>query len=176
MASWPNHKPECKKMRELRKTQASKRRIPYLKRCQRARQFCLQEKWPQAENELRLMLLEDETDSGTWGNLGSVLEAQGNIHQAILCLRKSVQLRPDRADTHYNLGVTLQNCDQLEEAIECYGNCLRLDPKHKNAATNRHIAKSLLQGPQTLPGGVTVETTSDRSSGVVTYSVRAPGK
>lgn len=168
-------------MRKLRKAKASNDDIPYMKRCQRARQFCLREKWSQAENELRLMLLEDATDSGTWGNLGRVLEAQGEIPQAIRCLRKSVQLRPDRADTHYNLGVTLQNCDQLEEAVECYDNCLRLDPEFGGAATNRHIAQSLLAGPQTLPGGATFETVRNQGGGgggggYVTYSVRAPGQ
>jgi len=171
-ADWASHKIECKKMRKLRKRKASSGKISYLQRDERARQFCFRQKWAEAENEFRLMIAEDATDSGVWGNLGRVLEAQGDVDGAVRCLKKATYLRPDLADRHYNLGVTLQNCGKLAEAVNSYDKCLDIDPTFYDAATNRDIARNLMAPMKMMPSGVTVETT--QSDGVCVTSFTAP--
>ena len=174
--AWTSHKAECKKMRKLRKEKdASNKKIPYLKRSERARQFCFREKWAQAENEFRIMLLEDPSDAGMWGNLGRVLEAQGDVPGAIRCLTRSTQLGPHRADTHYNLGVTLQNCGKYAEALKAYDTCLKVDPSYVDARDNRDIVRAFTRGPQVTPSGVTMEAKQGPGGAYYSISATAPG-
>jgi len=54
----------------------------------------------------------------SWNLLGSVLAAQGDA-RAEQAYRRALMLRPDHAETHYNLGVFFLETGRLDEAIAC---------------------------------------------------------
>ena len=51
----------------------------------------------------------------TW----ACLKEQGKLDEAIACFRRALELKPDVAETHSNLGVALKEQGKLDEAIAC---------------------------------------------------------
>ncbi len=47
--------------------------------------------------------------------------------------RTALKLNPDYADAHYNLGLALAGCGQIEEAIAHFQKALKLKPDHATA-------------------------------------------
>ena len=54
-----------------------------------------------------------------------------------------MELKPDYAEAHSNLGVALQDQGKLDEAVACYRRALELKPDYADAHTNRAIARLL---------------------------------
>ena len=52
--------------------------------------------------------------------MGVVLKDIGEYEQAVVSYNKSLSLRPNHADTYYNLGNALQDQGKLEEAIDVF--------------------------------------------------------
>src|SRR5450759_805703 len=52
--------------------------------------------------------------------LGLCYIQQGQALDGIRLVEKSLELRPDYADAHYNLGCALQALDRLDEAVARY--------------------------------------------------------
>ena len=50
--------------------------------------------------------------------------------------RKAIQIKPDYAETHNNLGITLQYLGQLEEALASYREALAIKPDYIPAEKN----------------------------------------
>ena len=48
--------------------------------------------------------------------------------EAVACYRRALELKPDYAEAHNNLGIALKEQGNLEEAAACYLRALRLDP------------------------------------------------
>ena len=48
--------------------------------------------------------------------LGAALRGQGKLQEAVQAYDKAIQLNPDYAEAHSNLGVTLQELGKLEDA------------------------------------------------------------
>ena len=65
--------------------------------------------------------------------MGCVLDSQGKPREAIAAY-KSLAIKPDYADAHYNLGNTHQSQGKLEEAIAAYKNALEINPNYSNAS------------------------------------------
>ena len=63
-----------------------------------------------------------------WGALGAALLEAGDDAQAEKCLRKAIELKPDYAEAHANLGVVLANNKQPDEAAQHLWLALLLDP------------------------------------------------
>ena len=55
-----------------------------------------------------------------WKVLAAVLKQNGRIKESLVVSQKSVQLDPQDAGAHYNLGVTLQELGRLKEAEASY--------------------------------------------------------
>ncbi len=68
--------------------------------------------------------------------LGTVLEAQGRLDEAIECFRKAVLLKPGFVAACNDLGVALQTAGRLEEAATSYAHTLRLKPDFAIASYN----------------------------------------
>lgn len=51
-------------------------------------------------------------------------------------IERSLELEPERADWHSNLGIVLQERLRLDEAIAAYQRAIELDPAHANAHSN----------------------------------------
>lgn len=73
-----------------------------------------------------------------WGHhiLGSALQCQGRIPEALACYRKVIGLRPDFAETHYFLANALRESGALSEAASSYRQAIRLQPDYVEALSN----------------------------------------
>ena len=63
-----------------------------------------------------------------WKVLAAVLKQKGKINESLIISQKSVQLDPQDAGAHYNLGATLQELRRLEEAEASYKQSITLKP------------------------------------------------
>jgi predicted TPR repeat methyltransferase len=59
--------------------------------------------------------------------------------EAVALIERSLELEPDRADWHSNLGIVLQDRLRLHEAAAAYERAIALDPDHANAHNNRGV-------------------------------------
>ena len=55
-----------------------------------------------------------------WKVLGAILGQTSRISEAVNANQKSVELAPQDAEAHYNLGITLQELGRLDEAEASY--------------------------------------------------------
>ena len=53
---------------------------------------------------------------------------QGNPNEAIDCYRRALELKPDYAEAHSNLGNVLQDQGRLDDAVACFRRTLELKP------------------------------------------------
>jgi len=56
------------------------------------------------------------TESRMFSNYGAILKDLGEFKKAEIVLRRAIELQPDFADAHFNLGITLNNLGKIEEA------------------------------------------------------------
>lgn len=61
---------------------------------------------------------------------------RGNAAEAVALIERSLELEPERADWHSNLGIVLQDRLRLEDATAAYRRAIALDPSHANAHSN----------------------------------------
>jgi predicted TPR repeat methyltransferase len=67
---------------------------------------------------------------------GVLAHQQARSEQAVALIERSLELEPDRADWHSNLGIVLQDRLKLDDAIAAYQRAIALDPDHANAHNN----------------------------------------
>ena len=72
-----------------------------------------------------------------WKVLAAVLQKMGKINESLVVVQKSVQLDPQDAEAHNNLGVTLQEQGRLDEAETNYRKAIALKPDFAEA--HRHL-------------------------------------
>ena len=58
------------------------------------------------------------------------------LDAAVKSYEKSLAIKPDYAEVHYNLGVTFQELGQLDEAVKCYKKALAIKPDYAIACNN----------------------------------------
>jgi tetratricopeptide (TPR) repeat protein len=61
-------------------------------------------------------------------NLGGVLLERGQTDQAIECFQRALEIRPESAELHYNLGMALEGASRSEAALEHYSHATELVP------------------------------------------------
>ena len=61
---------------------------------------------------------------------------QGRLDEAVACCRRALELKPDFAVAHYNLGNALKDMGNLDEAAASYRRALQLNPDFYEAQTN----------------------------------------
>ena len=66
-------------------------------------------------------------------NLAATFRAQGRSEDAIALLRRAIDLAPDLADAHWNLGNALRDTGALDAAAASYRRILEIDPQHAPA-------------------------------------------
>jgi len=74
--------------------------------------------------------------------IGTVYEDLGKYIEAIEIFRKVIEIKPDFADAHANLGVTLKSMGRLEEAKESYKKAIEIEPKNAGRYYNLAITLS----------------------------------
>ena len=65
--------------------------------------------------------------------LGTVLQSQGRVQEAIHAYRQARQYQPDYADTHYWLGNALHQSGAMRDAIASYRQAIKLKPNFPEA-------------------------------------------
>jgi protein O-GlcNAc transferase len=92
-----------------------------------------------AELECRTrVLVEAYPNSGfAWKLLGASLKFQGK--DALFALRRATELLPDDPETHNNLGVSLQELGQPDNAVSHYRRALQIKPDYAEAHNNLGI-------------------------------------
>ena len=61
---------------------------------------------------------------------------QGKLGEAVACHRRALEVRPDHAEAHDNLGNALKEQGKLDEAVACYRRALELKPDFAEAHNN----------------------------------------
>ena len=69
-------------------------------------------------------------------NLGTVLDKQGRLDEAVACMREAVRLRPDFPEAHNKLGSVFQKQRRSDEAAACCREALRLRQNYPEAHHN----------------------------------------
>jgi len=69
-------------------------------------------------------------------NLGTALQAKGDLQAAIACFQTALRLRPDFASAHNNLGTAWQLQGDLNAAIACYRTAIQFNPRSAEAHYN----------------------------------------
>ena len=59
------------------------------------------------------------------------LKDQGKLDEAVACYRRALELKPDFAEAHNNLGIALSDQGKLDEAVACYRRALELKPDYR---------------------------------------------
>ncbi|MBD1868470.1 CHAT domain-containing protein [Cyanobacteria bacterium FACHB-471] len=67
---------------------------------------------------------------------GRTLAARGRLNEAIAAYRRAIQIDPNLAVAHNNLGIVLARRGRLQEAADAYHEAIRLDPNLANAYNN----------------------------------------
>ena len=67
-------------------------------------------------------------------SLGTTLQQQGRLEEALKSFDKAVQLKPDDAELWVNLGNVLAELTRLDEALLSFQHALKLNPRHPEAA------------------------------------------
>lgn len=60
--------------------------------------------------------------------LAIALIGQGKLEEAATCYRRVLELNPDVADTHNNLGTVFRKLGRHDEAVDCFRRALALNP------------------------------------------------
>ena len=63
------------------------------------------------------------------------MKDQGKLDEAVACYRRALELKPDYAEAHNNLGNALKDQGKLDEAVACYRRALELKPDFAEATT-----------------------------------------
>ena len=132
----------------------------------------------EAEACLREMLVIIPS-SNAHNNLGSVLQKQGRISEAIECYRRAAKLDPDNSTIWNNLGSALHAAEELDESARCYRRALTIAPEYCDAILNLGnvlIAKGLNdEGIQTyrrlILMSVQIEINNPRPAGQAAQSL-----
>ena len=71
-----------------------------------------------------------------WKVLGAILGKTSRISEAVNANQKSVELAPQDAEAHYNLGITLQELGRFDEAEASYTKAIAFKPDYALAYNN----------------------------------------
>jgi len=67
---------------------------------------------------------------------GACHKALNQLEAAVKCYEQALAIKPDYAEAHSNLGVTLQELGQMEKAVKCYEQALTIKPDYAEAHSN----------------------------------------
>ncbi|KAJ8667942.1 hypothetical protein QAD02_009605, partial [Eretmocerus hayati] len=102
--------------------------------CMSARTLLRNADWLNEENLYRSALRINPPKA--YGNLGSVLSAQGRVNEAEQAFVEALRHRPNMADVHYNLGILQQGRRNYQEAILSYQRAIHFRPSLAQAYVN----------------------------------------
>ena len=66
----------------------------------------------------------------------------GQVDEAIAHYQKALEIKPDYAEAHNNLGLALAGCGRVDEAIICFQKALEIKPDYAEARRNLDAAQA----------------------------------
>ena len=85
---------------------------------------------PQAESIYNQILQSDPDQPVALHLLGVIAHQVGNNDIAVDLITKALAIKPDLAEAHSNLGLTLLTLGKLDEAFACYRRAIALNPRN----------------------------------------------
>jgi protein O-GlcNAc transferase len=71
-----------------------------------------------------------------YSNMGTALQEQGKLDEAIASYHKALSINPNSVEAHSNLGTALKDQGRWDEAIASYQKALSIKPNYANARSN----------------------------------------
>jgi protein O-mannosyl-transferase len=96
--------------------------------------------WKDSEAVYRHAAAVTENNYPVHDDLANILYDKGQVDEAISHFEEFVRLKPDLANSHYNLGVALFRKGRIDEAIRQLQEAIRLDPGSADAHYNLGVA------------------------------------
>ena len=93
-------------------------------------------RYDDAEKLARSLSIQFPCHNFSWKILGAVLKQTGRASEAVFAGQKTVEITPDDAEAHSNLGNTFQELSRFEEAIESYTQAISLKPDNAESYNN----------------------------------------
>ncbi len=90
----------------------------------------------ESETYCRRALAINAADAWAHHVLGSALQCQGCMQEAIACYRRSIQLKSDVVEAHYFLANALREVGSMNEAAASYRQAIKLQPSFVEALSN----------------------------------------
>ncbi len=75
-------------------------------------------------------------DHRVFSNYGGILKSIGKLQEAVLYLRKAIEIKPDLAEAYSNLGGILRDIDKFQEAELLTRKAIQLKPELADAHSN----------------------------------------
>src|SRR5271155_2299424 len=85
-----------------------------------ATQYLQARNFAYAEQLLRQVLQAAPSETEDWRRLGTAVQAQGRVDEAIDYYREAVRLRPNYSEASIDLGIAYANRGRLEEAVRTF--------------------------------------------------------
>ncbi len=92
--------------------------------------------FPGAERIFRHVLEVDPAAAQVWYLLGTVIQVQGKLGEAVAHYQQALRLQPDFAEVLNNLAVALQAQGKVDEATACLRRAVQLKPDYADAHSN----------------------------------------
>jgi len=77
---------------------------------------------------------------GAYNNLGNLLQAQGNLGDALLMYQKTIEIDPSFATGYFNRGMAFKTLGKLDSAIAAYRQAIHYNPQYAQAYQNLGVA------------------------------------
>ena len=107
--------------------------------------------YTKAQVDYQKAIEKDNTNPVAHYNLGNAQLMQGQPKDAMKSYETAARMQRDKqrgSQIYHNMGVILQSQKQYQEAIECYKNALRRNPKDDETRYNLALCRYLLQQNQ----------------------------
>jgi protein O-GlcNAc transferase len=89
-----------------------------------------------AAEQLKQVLATSPNDVEALNNLASIRRQQGFLHAAIAGFQLALQVRPDCAAIHYNLGNAYKSAEQFSNSVAAYQKAIQFQPNFPEAYQN----------------------------------------
>jgi Flp pilus assembly protein TadD len=94
------------------------------------------EQYDEAERSARTLIAQFPKHNFGWKILAAVLKKTGKVSESVFAGEKTVELNPDDAESHYNLGNTFELLRRLDEAEAEYKQAITLQADYAEAHNN----------------------------------------
>jgi protein O-mannosyl-transferase len=92
--------------------------------------------WRNSETLFRHAIAVTQGNYSAYLSLGTDLQAQGKLEEAIACYSEALRFKPSHASAHNNLGTALAAQGKLDEAIPHFQAAVRIRPEYSDAFNN----------------------------------------